>query len=204
MDESFGEEKINELAQKVIEVINNAKTETRKKSLIYCMTEEYDNRNLWENYACDYSGFCIEYDFSNAYKQMFDNYKNLIYLLPMHYLRRKPYFDIVPFFDGAVREFIFHDASYKNDPKLQIKLNRQLLMKNKDYESEKEWRFSIKNEGVNLQYYPFVSGIYAGQKINDLHLARLKKIAKKLHVTLCKQTINKARTDFDYIQIETD
>lgn len=61
---------------------------------------------------------------------------------------------MVPFMDGAIREFISKDASWQADPELNAELNLQLYYKNKEYEFEHEWRFSIKNENNCRQFFP--------------------------------------------------
>lgn len=50
-----------QMTKMLFEIIDQVRRETREKSLIYCMTERYDNHTLWENYAQNYTGFCIEY-----------------------------------------------------------------------------------------------------------------------------------------------
>lgn len=78
---------------------------------------------MWENYAGGYSGFCIEYDFSDWEDKPFDEIKNLIYLLPVIYLKEKPVFNMEPFFELATRQFVFEEKIGKNIP-LQIDLNK--------------------------------------------------------------------------------
>ena len=54
--------------------INDTRTHMRDATLVYCMTERYDNPTLWEVYANNYSGFCIEYYFGDFFKKDFDDY----------------------------------------------------------------------------------------------------------------------------------
>ena len=186
----------------IVDAINQVRTQMRSKMLIYCMTEHYDNHSLWENYANNYSGFCVEYDFSRYGERDFDDYKNLVFLLPMTYRQTKPYFDIVPFFDGAIRGSIYGDSTWKTNPELNTDLNMQLYYKRKEYSFEREWRFSINNAGNNKQYFPFVKAIYAGKDISSENLNRLHTIAKKLSVPVYRQTTNRYRNGFDYILVE--
>ena len=186
----------------LIQIIDQMRTRTRETMLTYCMTEHFDNHVFWENYAKNYSGFCIEYDFSKFDKLSFPEYKNLLFLLPMIYRKKKPYFNMVPFMDGAIREFISKDASWQADPELNAELNLQLYYKNKEYEFEHEWRFSIKNENNCRQFFPFVGAVYAGKDITQENLKRLIEIARMLNVTLYKQAINRAKNGFDYIPVE--
>lgn len=145
-----------QMTKMLFEIIDQVRRETREKSLIYCMTERYDNHTLWENYAQNYTGFCIEYCFRDLDGREFDDYESLVYMLPITYRKEKPYFDIVRFMDGAYRQFIYKDASWQRDPELDADLNMQLLYKNSDYAYEHEWRFSIKAENPNKQRFPFI------------------------------------------------
>ena len=191
-------EKEEVAARCISDVINQMRTRMRDTLLVYCMTERYDNRTLWENYADMYSGFCIEYSFADFDNQSFDDYKNLVFMFPMTYRKRIPYFNMVPFLDGACRQFICNDESWQQNPELDADLNMQLYYKSKDYEFEHEWRFAINNAGNNKQFFPFVSAIYAGKDISAEHLKQLLTIAKELSVPVYCQTINKSGNGFDY------
>lgn len=186
----------------LIEIIDQMRTRTRETMLTYCMTEHFDNHVFWENYAANYSGFCIAYDFSEFDRRPFSDYQNLAFLFPMTYRKRKPYLNMVPFMDGAIRGIISGDSSWQADPKLAADMNLQLYYKDKDYEYEHEWRFSIKNENNCKQFFPFVGAIYAGKDIATENLTRLAEIAKTLNVPLFKQEINRSKNGFDYIPVE--
>lgn len=198
----FIRDKFAEIEDKTVEnmadVINQTRTGMRDRSLVYCMTERYDNHTLWENYAKNYTGFCIEYSFCDFYKQDFQDYKNLVYMFPMTYRKKKPYFNMVPLMDGSFRQFIYKDDSWARDPELDADLNMQLFYKDSDYDYEHEWRFSIKADNANKQKFPFVSAIYAGKDITQRNLSRLIKIARKLGVPVYKQEINRALNGYDY------
>lgn len=182
----------------ITDVINQVRTRMRSRMLVYCMTEHYDNHSLWENYGGNYSGFCVEYDFSRYTSLAFSDYKNLVFLFPITYRQTKPYFDIVPFFDGAIRENLYSDSSWQTDPGLNADLNMQLYYKRKEYSFEREWRFSIKNEGNNKQFFPFVNAIYAGKDISHEDLNRLFVIAEKLSVPVYQQKLNRHGNGFEY------
>ncbi len=168
----------------------------------YCMTERYDNHTLWENYAKNYTGFCIEYSFHNFAVLPFEDYKKLIYMFPMTYRKKKPYFNMALLLDGVFRQFAYKDDSWQRDSELDADLNMQLFFKHKDYEYEHEWRFSIKSENENKQKFPFVSALYVGKGIAASDLAQILQIAKHLHVPVYQQTVNSAHNGFDYILIE--
>lgn len=193
---------IDSITQNILEEINLKRSYLRDRMLTYCMTERYDNNNLWENYADDYKGFCIEYCFDNFQSKPFDDYKNLIFLLPMIYRKRTPYFDIVPFIDQAMRKSILQEKGFEYDSDLLTSLNMQMFYKNKDYEPEHEWRFSIQNKENNKQPFPFVSALYAGKDIKPRNLSRLLNIGVKLKVPVYKQEFNCAKNGYEYKLVE--
>lgn len=195
------EERWEPLAESLLNAINQTRNSFRENMLIYCMTERFDNHSLWENYADNYTGFCIEYDFSKFKKAPFDVYRNLLYLIPMTYRMHTPYFDLVPFLDKAAREHILKETVPEN-PEMQADLNMQLYYKNKDYEFEHEWRFAIKNKGNHSQFFPFVNAVYAGKDIAQKDLDQLIRITKTMNIPLYKQKINRANNGFDYEPIK--
>lgn len=186
------------LTQNIFDDINNLRFHLRNTMLTYCMTERFDNNNLWESYADNYKGVCIEYCFEDFENKSFEDYKNLIYLLPMIYRKRIPYFDMVPLIEGAMHKQILHEDGFEHDPDLLTTLNMHMFYKNKDYESEHEWRFSIQNTQNSRRSFPFVSAIYAGKDIKPHNLSRLINIAKKLYVPVYKQEFNRPKNGYDY------
>ena len=191
--------KEDEVGKGLVENVNEMQTQPRKTTLVYCMTESYDNNYFWKDYASDYSGFCIEYDFSKFDTLSFNEYKNLAYLFPMIYQDDIPDIDIIPIFDGAFHTRLLHDPSWSPSPESTANLNMQLYYKAGKYISEHEWRFSIRNENNSKQYFPFVSRLIAGYKISNTDYSKLQMVAEDLSVPLVRQIANKAGDGFDYV-----
>ena len=186
------------MIQATHDAIENVRTHMRDEMLVYCMAEHHDIGSLWENYADVYRGFCVEYSFADYTDKPFEDYKNLVYLLPITYKARRPYFDMVPFLAGVIRQSIMQDTSWQRDPGLNADLNMQLYYKTKEYAFEREWRFGISNKGKNKQYFPFVSALYAGKDMKPGNMKRLCSIARKLKVPVYKQVPNRKNNGFDY------
>jgi len=180
------------------ETINQMRTHLRENLLVYCMAEHYNVSSLWEHYADVYKGFCIEYSFAGYAKNAFDDYKSLLFLLPITYRAKRAYFNMVPFMEGIIRQTFLHDTSWQLDPHINVDLNMQMYYKTKEYSFEKEWRFAINNKADHRQYFPFVSAIYAGKDIKPGNLKRLCSIAKKLRVPVYKQARNQMNNSFIY------
>lgn len=189
------------LCERLAEDVNRASREPRDTTLVYCMTEDKSCGPMWENYADGYTGFCIEYDFSDWENKQFEDVKNLIYIFPVIYLKERPVFDVIPFFETSIRSSVFGEAIDKDIP-LQVELNKQLLRKEAKYSYEQEWRFAIKNRQNNIQPFPFVSAIYMGKDITENNIKHLKVVARKLKVPLYKQTLNYFGNEFRYEKVE--
>lgn len=189
-------EDLEKLCLSLIETIKEENYSCRKKSLIYCLTEDKSNRPMWENYADNYTGYCVEYDFTELDDKSFRDIKNLIYLMPVMYVRERPILSLIPLLEIAMSGCFGNKTEMPIDYRIEI--NKQLLRKDFYYNYEKEWRFSIKNENNNLQPFPFISAIYMGKDITANNEKHLKIAAKRLGVPLFKQSLNFSGNDFNY------
>lgn len=189
---------LNKLCEKFMDIMKNTNNNLRQCSLIYCLSSNNNNCSMWENYSDNYSGFCIEYDFSDIDNMPIKVIKNLISLMPINYIKQRPEFSIVPFAESVMNKMIGEEV---DDSKIHIEVYKHLLMKKSDYSFEQEWRLAIENKHNNLQYFPFVSGIYMGKNISESNKNELKRIADKLEVPIYKQRINFSGNDYEYIKI---
>ena len=156
-----------------------SRIDERDNRLVYCMTEDPNNPQMWDEYADCETGFCIEYCFSDERLDQLqtNEYINLIYLFPVVYSDEQESFDL--------KSFLVQLATKKErDPLLDATLNMNLFSKRKQYEFEKEWRFMIRDRGNNKQFFPFISSIISGKRISEDGFLRLKEIAKNLGVPL--------------------
>ena len=198
---AYWEKNIDELARAILDSLWEEGLNFRDRLLVYCMTEHFDNPSLWENYADNYSGYCIAYSFADYHKKSFNDYKNLIYLMPITYRRHQPSFDVISCLDDSLRLRLLKEPGYEKNSHIYIDMNMQYYYKNKDYENEHEWRFAIDSSCGNLQYFPFISAIYAGRNIKPRNLQRLKNIAEKLNTPIYMQCISDDSNKFEYIKI---
>lgn len=195
------EENIERMFDTFIQALKATNEKARAGYQVYSMAESYDIASLWENYAFDYTGFCIEYSFEKYKSLPYEIYSKLLFLLPVIYKKDKPIFDITTFIDLALRQYYFGDKSIKMTKDLQLTINMQLLMKKKDYHYEREWRIMIANKQHNLQPFPFVTAIYIGKDISEKNEIRLKEIALKLGVPIYKQKLNNFINKLEYIAL---
>ncbi len=163
------------------------------------MAKSYNVNSLWENYASNYTGYCIEYDFRKCRELGFEDYKSLLFLLPIIYKKKKPIFDVTPFIDIAMRQHFYGEKEALMPKELQLAINMQLLYKSADYSYEQEWRLIGDKRRGNLQLFPFVSAIYIGKDIAPKNENKIKAIALELGVPVLKQQLNSFSNRLEYI-----
>lgn len=153
----------------------------RKRCMVCCLTERKDNQKMWEEYADKYSGFVVEYDLSKTCDHT-ECLSVISHMFPVTYYKRMPKVPLLPFVEKA-----FIKALYGRNVSIadtERKLLKQLLIKKSDYCSEEEWRIVSSKQKVE---FPLVSAVYAGYKISDENIKRLKSICGEKGITLCKQ-----------------
>lgn len=176
----------------------------RKRLQIYCLTYDKNNRKMWEDYADNRKGFCIEYDFRDLDKYSFEDLKKLLYLVPVYYAKNQPYFNVQKLFDFVIDREI-DPKTNMNDYDIEKHLYKALPYKHTDFACEKEWRLyvdNIKGETQNNIFdFPFISAIYMGHDVESVNEKRLKTIAKNLKIKLYKQEIDETENEYVFEQI---
>lgn len=170
----------------------------RNSKIIACLTARNDNSVMWENYSDKYSGFCVEYQIDTR-KLTSDSKTALINMFPVIYRKRIPGINLLPFI-----KYHFNKSLYGREYDIKrdlVLLNKQLLYKKYDYSYEEEWRIILNEKSARQVSFPLVSAVYAGYKISDTNLKKLKIICKKKGIPLYKQNINMYTNKFSYEQI---
>ena len=175
------EEKTEPIIQKALSDFVNS---LRKDKLVCCLTARNDNKKMWEEYSEKYEGFVIEYDITQAVND--DKLLSLIsHIFPVSYYKRMPRVPLLPFFE---HKFYLDLYGRKIDISESVKkLYKQLLCKNYDYRAEEEWRLIA---DTNRIPFPLISAVYAGYKISDENLNKLKKYCSVNGIPLYKQVVN--------------
>ena len=87
----------------IIYLSNILKDMFKSLNAMTCLTEDYTNHILWEFYADNYRGFCIEYDFNKLYSDIISNsYDKLLLCLPVTYTNYIPQFNVELFIDEYI------------------------------------------------------------------------------------------------------
>ncbi len=170
----------------------------RKSVFICCLSQNGENMKMWEDYADRYSGFVIEYTLDDSDDMLLKT--SLCRTFPVKYYKRIPKFDI-----SEIVEFYFQKYFYGKSIDIldsMTDLYKQLLYKKFEYTSEEEWRIIVSNKESQRIEFPFVSAVYAGYKITDDNLNRLKEICKKKNIPLYKQDLDSLGSSFVYYPVD--
>lgn len=197
-------EDFEHVALMLMDVINGINDHTRKKTMIYCLCETYKNEALWSKYAKENTGYCIEYSFESIKHKDKSDIKNLFYLMPVYYGKKKEY-KIVSFFEDGMNKHLFKndiDNGYSEDD--IIELNVQLQTKNYSWSWQKEWRIALKFENNNRQPFPFISKIILGCNAKDELKEKLINICKLKKIPLYIQYKSSSNSEYKYRKLKQD
>ena len=165
-----------ENAKKAEEMLNLAKDALAQKLnetfKIGCLATNPKNRLMWSHYADGHKGFCIEYDFKNAPKDLLP--------LPVIYSQKRP---LIPW-EMAL------DQSAETKSKCILQMIIGLLTKDKEWEYEDEWRLllsSSENSNINIP----ISAIYLGAKINKENKNIVVEICNRQNIPLNQMIIDR-------------
>ncbi|MCH5152531.1 MAG: DUF2971 domain-containing protein [Clostridiales bacterium] len=177
----------------------------RKARYVCSLTETNNNPKMWEEYADNYGGFCIRYDFTQGIRFDLLDVESSVYalkgLLPVFYTERRPKFNSYKFQFLQYHDTLFEIKNTSHDPDMATKLHLQTLMKNPKYSNEQEWRIVIGGEEPGLIWFPFATGIYMGKDISKENKERLMQIAKKNNLTVYQQKIGVASFEYEIVRL---
>lgn len=156
----------------------------RKESFVFCLAEEGNNQAMWETYADDATGFCIEYQIPN---DTFLGQRMLMNLLPIYYGEKESinFFDILV--KGLTAEKQVNGISYDDYEKWFL----SSYTKDPSYVFQKEWRIVFAQDmGGNKQFFPFVKSIILGEKISEKNKKILVDLANKKGFEIYQRKLN--------------
>jgi hypothetical protein len=164
-------------------------------------TTDYDNRNMWENYADKYRGFCVEYDFRRINPQNSNEIWKILFLSPVTYHRVFNEFNTKIITDAIIQKLVSQKEFNMDLEELNFEIHEHMLMKKDDYKSEKEWRLILKAEHKGLIEFPFTSRIILGKDIDDSDEKILLGIARDKGIPIEKQILNYTKSRMEYIKL---
>ena len=156
----------------------------RKESFVFCLAEEGNNQAMWETYADDATGFCIEYQIPN---DTFLGQRMLMNLLPIYYGEKESinFFDVLV--KGLTAEKQVNGISYEDYEKWFL----SSYTKDPSYAFQKEGRIVFAQDmGGNKQFFPFVKSIILGEKISEKNKKILVDLANKKGFEIYQRKLN--------------
>ena len=174
----------------------------RNSLAIASFTTRNDNRNMWENYAQNYTGFCVEYDFSNVIRNLDSrNSWDVLHLLPIKYYRKRPLFDYDKILHELINADVNHGDFHLDGDDFLAQYYRAITAKLYDYRAEQEWRLVLKKENIGEYEFPYAKKVFIGKDMSIDGAKRVREVADKLNIPAFVQTINKDADGFEYILV---
>lgn len=129
------------------------------------LTELEDNERMWDEYADNGTGYCIEYDF--------DAYENKKYLLKVKYQEERNTNLIISFVATFVEEVIYQMSKEElanNESKMLMLFATKFL----NWSYQKEWR--LLGDANTTQQGPKISKVYLGKNISEENRTKMKEL----------------------------
>lgn len=186
---------LEEKAEEIVKEFESKMKELRNYYYVTCFTETYVNSNLWQTYADEYSGFCIEYNFNKEVKQKISD--TLFNFAPMFYGDKKA-IDFIDIFRFAKNKYCGEPIDKKRINDLELTMHLHSRTKDETYDHEKEWRFYQDNVIKRDFYFPYISKIFLGMNIKPNNRARIINLAKKNNFKVYQQVFNNLTSEFFY------
>lgn len=182
--------------------LNELTISPRNSLAIASFSTNYDNRNMWENYADNYNGLCVEYNFSTLENNSFVKSSfDILHLLPVKYYRKMPAFDYTSILQFIIQINMKMDKKTADMDDFLAQYYRFVTAKNYDYRAEQEWRLIMKKERYGKYSFPYLSKIIIGKDMNSDNIEIVCRIAKELSVPVVKQKLSKDRTRMEYTNL---
>lgn len=151
---------------------------TSEMFLVGSLCTDFKNRLMWSHYADSHRGFCVEYDYSNAGEIDLSKLP-----LPVIYDENRPLLPWEPALNNTP----------ENVEKACTQLLMGLLIKDKAWEYENEWRIFIDaQEDANL-IMPKISCIYLGVSIDEANRAAIINIAKDNNIPVKQMKVDRGK-----------
>ena len=184
--------------------LKNLSTSPRRTLAVTSFSAKKDNRNMWENYAGNYSGFCVEYDFSKAPAEGYIKYAwDVLNLLPVTYYGKRPIFDPTAFLREKVQADLKRsDISFGDDFLEQY--FRAITAKGYDYRAENEWRMIVSDSYAGEYSFPYISKLIVGKDISKENELIMQEVAAELSVPMLKQTLSENENTYIYVPYQPD
>lgn len=172
----------------------------KNETLMYSLSESFENNHQWAMYADGGKGFCI------GYKLRIDNSRDetlLHNLLPIYYGKKV---------ELRLCRIIEESLKYCKKPEsLSNYLNQEaknlwvsLYTKAPEWNGEQEWRFAMMKtqSKSNLVNFDYADSIYLGDKISEEWKMKLIEIAKDQNLQVYQRELDGMKSKWIYKSLE--
>ena len=172
LPEQFDDPKVKQYMEEMCVLAYNA----RKKMGICSLSEVKNSAEMWQNYADNYKGYCVEYDMRN--------YANADLLFPVIYDDQRE----INIVSNLVASFIGYMIKGLSSSTIQTDKSqfiRMFLTKDVKWSYQKEWR--ILGDADCRLISPKINAIYLGKDVTVVNKSQMiEYCAKKNIVCICK------------------
>ncbi len=147
--------------------------EAREKMGICSLADSPTNEELWNNYAKNNTGYCVEYEI--------EGYEYNNFLFPVDYVEERQTNLVVQ----LVKSFIGQKITQLSDNQLQADQSSYLRLfttKNTIWDYQKEWRL-LGDANTKLKA-PKIKAIYLGKNINNINKQKMVEYAEKRKIDI--------------------
>jgi hypothetical protein len=184
-----------------IEAIRNFNATLRDTFCGVCFSEVMYDDHMWNEYASESSGFCVEYTFPRKHEYSSDQTDLIMNLLPMYYGEK----EIISVLDLIASSVEASRGDYYDMTKhFFVKTLMNLCTKKIDWSTQYEWRLwerfsDLKSRNVK---FPFASTVYLGRNMNVDHRSRMIDAAQKKGLRVFQQTIDTLSSRTMYCEVK--
>lgn len=157
-----------------------------EKIRIGCLTNSHDNEVMWASYADSHKGICIEYDWSERIKDVYNTS-----ILPVIYS------------DNTVQlpyDAICEDTEANRQELMQAFVSATIT-KRISWQYEHEWRIIQGSKQGKYYMMPQISCVYLGCKIDSKHREAVLQIAREKHFAVKQMRVFHPRFGFTYEEL---
>lgn len=194
-----------DLTNNAFKLLSHLSQWPRNNMCISSFTTDKDSRNMWEGYANNYTGFCVEYDFRRIAKNLdAKSAWDILHLLPVRYCKTRPLLNHKPLIYSMVQEDTKAGRFGVNIDDYLIAHYQAVTTKLACYRTEKEWRLIMSSQNLGGYHFPYISAIYLGKDMPERKINKMVGISRKLSIPIYLQVPANHNDAFEYIQLPQD
>ena len=206
-DEVYNMLHLHELLSSASEMFEQVKTEyylPAMKQFLKTLTVScfsaggWDNQLMWSHYAGNYTGICIEYDFTHI-----DG--NTGFVFPVKYSNERPTLKLKDLGFQFVKSENGLDIQQQGETDIQSIL-QYLLVKNECWQYEKEWRIINPGEPDTPRFirFPYILSITLGLNVDEICRRLLVDVCKEKKISCYELKLDSERFALNRVLLDLD